>query len=228
MAHSHSPMEGPKKAGYHCTVAQERKAAKHPVSGVCKPYCQAQPYKGNEPTIAHALGPGGWRGLVCCAHSESDGLGFWSCPGVATCTALLLLEADVLGRAGRHIFSPSHCCPHQQSPWALMMQVLVPQQRSSSWFSMTRIFTDLVILPVVKGHGSLTPLHLRLQPAALGVCYLVTFECGEAVYLLCDDLSEHSRLMCAILRASVLEELASWNTTNVSPTVILKKLSKKA
>ena len=31
-----------------------------------------------------------------------------------------------------HIFSPSHVCPHQQTPSGLMMQVPVPQHLGSS------------------------------------------------------------------------------------------------
>ena len=33
---------------------------------------------------------------------------------------------------GKHIFSPSHRCPHQHSPSSLIIQEPVPQQRGSS------------------------------------------------------------------------------------------------
>jgi hypothetical protein len=39
-----------------------------------------------------------------------------------------------------------------------MMQVPVPQQRSSSCVSITGIFTDLVFLPAVEGLGSIRAL----------------------------------------------------------------------
>jgi hypothetical protein len=44
--------------------------------------------------------------------------------------------AGVASAPGLHIVLPFHCWPHQHKPSALMMQVPVPQQRSSSsmWF----------------------------------------------------------------------------------------------
>ncbi len=48
-----------------------------------------------------------------------------------------------------------------------MMQVPVPQQRSSSWFSMTAIFADLVFLPVVKGLGC----RLEVLHRCTGSCH---------------------------------------------------------
>jgi hypothetical protein len=44
-------------------------------------------------------------------------------------TAFSSVDAEV--RAGRHIFSPSHCWPHQQRPWMSIRQVPVPQHRGS-------------------------------------------------------------------------------------------------
>jgi hypothetical protein len=45
-----------------------------------------------------------------------------------------------------------------------MIQVPVPQQRSSSCVSITSIFTDLVFLPAVEGLGSIrAPIESALQ-----------------------------------------------------------------
>ena len=62
-----------------------------------------------------AVGPGGdVKGAEVCAVAAA----------AAGCAGSVLV-------AGWHIFVPSHCWPHQHRPSASMMQVPVPQQRSS-------------------------------------------------------------------------------------------------
>ena len=75
--------------------------------------------------VAKAMRPGG-------AGAEAGAGATASC-GVAGSAAL----------PGRHMVSPSHCWPHQHKPSALIRQVPVPQQRSSSTISVSPSFFKL-------------------------------------------------------------------------------------
>jgi len=57
-------------------------------------------------------------------------------PAVADESSSVVLPLSALAK---HMRVPSQLCPHQQNPSALMMQVPLPQQRSSSMM-ISRIF----------------------------------------------------------------------------------------
>jgi hypothetical protein len=78
--------------------------------------------------------------------------------GLAT---LLVNVSSCLPASGKHIFSPSHLCPHQQMPSALIKQVPVPQQRVSSIIHITFYKIGLIkqsnILPDLLHHPTASP-----------------------------------------------------------------------
>ena len=69
---------------------------------------------------------------------------------------------------GKHIFSPSHFWPHQQSPSSLMMQVPVPQHLKSSVMGFSW-YLELTICPAVVCHQTVVKFHIwTSQSTVLG------------------------------------------------------------
>jgi hypothetical protein len=84
----------------------------------------------------------------------------------------LALTADGEFSFGKHIFSPSHCWPHQHTPSALMMQVPVPQHLGSS---LIHILHGLTIGSAVVSNDMVVKLHVwASQGTVLGSAALHT------------------------------------------------------
>jgi hypothetical protein len=83
-----------------------------------------------------------------------------SCAG-SSCSALAFTPLDV-SSLGKHIFSPSHCWPHQHRPSALMMQVPVPQHLGSSVIEIFQgLAVGLAIGTTVVSNGVVVKFHVR-------------------------------------------------------------------
>jgi hypothetical protein len=82
-----------------------------------------------------------------------------SCEG-SSCSALVFTPVEA-SSFGKHIFSPSHCWPHQHTPSALMMQVPVPQHLGSSVIEILQGLTvGLAIGTTVVGNDVVIKLHV--------------------------------------------------------------------
>jgi hypothetical protein len=117
-------MNGAEKAGDSCGI-REQSVGQLKSQRILKiPSRKGQTNKRKQACIAQSARPKR-RSLRLCLKRQVLSLG-----GDEGGGSFLPSSAGV--KAGRHIFSPSHCCPHQQRPESSMIQVPVPQHRSSS------------------------------------------------------------------------------------------------
>ena len=154
-------MNGAEKAGDSCGI-REQSVGQLKSQRILKiPSRKGQTNKRKQACIAQSARPKR-RSLRLCLKRQVLSLG-----GDKGGASFLPSSAGV--KAGRHIFSPSHCCPHQQRPESSMIQVPVPQHRSSSVIAnFQKIPPSIEVLEFSSG-GDGGPQFCYLSRASLDV-----------------------------------------------------------